>query len=216
MKTAGAQIAFRLDLHGVGTCFQRLQDTSVVGRSSNRGWDVCASLDHMPTRHTVAVVGADHPPIHVGHTHTHKTHIHTHTHTQDTHTHKQQSTVTTTTSATKSGGGQQRKAEEKKASTQRHTAINRDDGNDSNSNSACLFSESVGGQKRARPVESSRECTEELLAHTHTQAQADWRPTLMTRDTDPTVVRVSHGAIATNTSSSNNSHSLMSAENAQL
>ena len=52
----------------------------------------------------------------------------------------------------------------------------------------------------------------------HTQTQAEYRATAMTRDIDPTVVRASHGAIEINTSSSSSSniHLLMSADNAQL
>ena len=80
VKNAGAQIAFRLDLCRVGTCFRRLQNTCLVGRSSDGGWDEGASLDLMPTTHMAVVVGDDHAHAHVGHTDTHKTHTrHTNT-----------------------------------------------------------------------------------------------------------------------------------------
>ena len=55
----------------------------------------------------------------------------------------------------------------------------------------------------------------------HTQTQAEYRATAMTRAIDPTVVRASHYAMEINTSSSSSSsssniHLLMSADNAQL
>ena len=118
----------------------------------------------------------------------------THRHTQDTQT--QQSTVTTTTMATtttKSRGGQQRPSSSSSLSWLRKERNKK--GEKFRQNRGTLLdllvglilhsrsdntNDSTGGErnqwlakKRARPVESSKECTEELPARTHTQARAD-------------------------------------------
>ena len=118
----------------------------------------------------------------------------THRHTQDTQT--QQSTVTTTTKATtttKSRGGQQRPSSSssswlrqernKKGEIQakpRNVALDLWVGRivhhhcDNTNNSACLFSESVAGQKKstARQIKQGV-YTEAQPARTYTQARAD-------------------------------------------
>ena len=154
--------------------FRRLQNTCLVAHSSDGGWDVCASLDLMPTRHMAVVVGDDHSAS-MSDTPTHTRQTHTTINRDDDNVDNEKRGRATTTIiiiiivvvATK---------RETKRRNSCNTAERCSTGwlagrivhhrCDNTNDSTCSFTESVVGQKRAWPVESSKECIPKHCQHT--------------------------------------------------